>query len=385
MAAKPAVMFVDDESAVLESLQLTQQKHYEVRVAGSGAAGLRMLRDEPRISVVVADMRMPEMDGAAFLRNVREQAPDVVRLLLTGHADIEAAAKAINDGRIFRFLIKPCPPPEVTAALEAAVKMHRLLTGERILLEKTLIGTVKAITNVLGLTNPMALGRAARIRDRARRAAETMSAEDRWHLEFAATCSQLAAAALPDATMFKLYHGEVLSAPERDALIESMRAINRSLSESPRLEAVTETLNELIELIGNHKGVEHEESRAHPNARLLRALIDLEALESGGRSFNEALAKLRENADDYGEEALTVLTSSQAPGSRETSITGCAPACLEDGMILAEDLKTTDGLLLLPRGFELTRSSREHIVKRFGAALPRRVEVYLGSDASKSA
>jgi FixJ family two-component response regulator len=384
MAARPVVLLVDDEPAVLEAFQLTQRRHYDARVARSGHAGLKLLRGEPGISVVISDMRMPEMDGASFLRAVREEAPDVVRLLLTGHADIEAAASAVNEGRIFRFLTKPCAPDEMTTAIAAAVEMHRTLTAERVLLQKTLIGAVKAVTNVLGLTNPMALGRTVRIRDRVRLAAESISCDDRWHLELAAMCSQLAAAALPDDLIYKLYHGESLSAAERRALIESMHAINRSLAEVPRLEPVTDILDELTRLIGGHERVEYEGARTSPNARLLHAIIDLESLEAGGQSFRQALAQLEKRAAVYGEDTLLAL-SSLAPGSGDAGSARCATGSLEDGMVLAEDLRTADGLLLLPRGFEITQSSREHIVNRFAASLPRHVEVYLDSARCESA
>jgi hypothetical protein len=328
-------------------------------------------------------MWMPEMDGATFLSRVRDQAPDAVRMLLTGHADIEVAARAINEGRIFRFLTKPCPPEEMTSALADAIGMHRLVTAERVLLQKTLLGSVKAVTNVLGLTNPMALGRTVRIRDRARRAAEEIGSDDRWHLEFAAMCSQLAAASLPNRIIYKLYHGETLSEAERDSLIDSMHAINHALADVPRLEPVTQTLEELTNLIGSHQGIGNENARTNPNARLLHAIIDLESLEASGRSFSEALATLQKRTAVYGEDVLKALVSLD-PDTHETGTTRCAPAKLDDGMVLAEDLRTSDGLLLLPRGFELTPSSRKHIVNRFVASLPDRVEVYVNSDMIKS-
>jgi response regulator RpfG family c-di-GMP phosphodiesterase len=87
-AAKPRILCVDDEPNILSSLRrLFRSKGYEVLVANSGQEGLTLLETEP-IDLIISDMRMPIMDGAAFLEKVRARWPDTLRLLLTGYADI---------------------------------------------------------------------------------------------------------------------------------------------------------------------------------------------------------------------------------------------------------------------------------------------------------
>ncbi len=115
----PRVLFVDDEPELLESIADVWGLHYEVSTALGGAAGLVALaKHKPHI--VVSDMRMPSMDGATFLARARKRLPTAVRILLTGHADLDAALRAVNEGGIFRFLTKPCPPDVMGPALEAA-------------------------------------------------------------------------------------------------------------------------------------------------------------------------------------------------------------------------------------------------------------------------
>jgi response regulator RpfG family c-di-GMP phosphodiesterase len=376
MSQKPIVLFVDDEPAAVEGLQLTQRKQYEVRVAHSGAGGLEILRKEPDIAVVVSDMRMPDMDGATFLSEVRRIAPDVVRILLTGYADIEDAVRAVNEGRIFHYLSKPCAPAHMSAALASAAEMHRLIAAERTLLQKTLVGSVKAVVNVLGLTKPAALGRSIRVRDRARKAAETLNIEDRWSLEFAALLSQVGAAALPDRISQKLNEGKPLTKEEQTEFVDSIEAVNRVLRSIPRLEPVTKLLDELMELTVSYHSDSANVPRTSANARLLHAIIDLEALEAGGKSFKQALDHLQRNDAKYGAEALAALNQLVADPT-QIDVAMCSPAMLTDGMVLAEDLTTTDGLLLLPRGFELSQSSREHIVNKFKDRLPERIKVHV--------
>src|SRR4051812_43176501 len=97
------VLCVDDEPEILEGLSLHLRRRYDVLTATSGAAGLELLRADQSVAVVVSDMQMPSMNGAAFLMQARGIVPDAVRLLLTGHANLDSAIAAVNDGQIFRF------------------------------------------------------------------------------------------------------------------------------------------------------------------------------------------------------------------------------------------------------------------------------------------
>ncbi|MDA0191736.1 MAG: response regulator, partial [Proteobacteria bacterium] len=106
-AAPWRLLCVDDEPNILSALRrLFRQGGYDVVVAGSGAEGLLRM-EEGSFDLVISDMRMPEMDGARFLEQVRRRWPDTVRILLTGYADISSTVEAINKGEIYRYLSKP--------------------------------------------------------------------------------------------------------------------------------------------------------------------------------------------------------------------------------------------------------------------------------------
>ena len=360
MAAKPVILCVDDERNVVESMELNLRRLYQVKTALSGAQGLEILRADQDVAVVLSDMRMPEMDGAAFLAAAREASPDSVRILLTGFADIESAVRAVNDGQIFRFLTKPCAPENLLGALAAGMEQHRLITAERVLLQKTLVGSVKALIEVLALSNPLALGRAVRIRDRTRKAVRQMSAEKRWQVEFAAMLSQLGAVSLPEEITRKLYDGETLDSSEQSRLAESMGAVNDILSHIPRLEPVTSLLSELQGMVEGYSGAGGA-ARPSEDARLLQAVIDLDALEAQGRSLSNSVDLLSSRRDLYGADVLAALRAIANDPTARQALT-VEVTRLREGMVLAEDLKTTTGVLIVPRGFELNQSSLEHIV-----------------------
>ncbi len=115
--------------------QLSQQ--FDILTAAGGEEALATVESRGPFAAVVCDMRMPGMDGIEVLGKIREMAPDTVRIMLTGHADLRTAMDSINEGNIFRFLTKPCPPKHLARGIEAGLQQYRLLTAERKLLERT--------------------------------------------------------------------------------------------------------------------------------------------------------------------------------------------------------------------------------------------------------
>lgn len=163
---RPWILCVDDEEFVLDGLRDTLRRGFEVHTATGATEALAMLRKEPDgYAVILSDMRMPGMFGSEFLREARTVAPNAVRMLLTGFADVDSAIRAVNDAQLFRFLTKPCEPEQLVRACIAALAQHRLITAERVLLEQTLRGSVNALVEMLSLASPAAFGRAGRVRD----------------------------------------------------------------------------------------------------------------------------------------------------------------------------------------------------------------------------
>lgn len=132
---RPTLLVVDDEPDVLDSLRHLFHRRYRVLTAANAPQGLELLQAEaPRVGVILSDQRMPGMTGDAFLARAREVAPDAVRLLFTGYADIQAVVSAINQGGIFHYILKPWNPAELEAVVAQAVQQYDLLADRRRLL-----------------------------------------------------------------------------------------------------------------------------------------------------------------------------------------------------------------------------------------------------------
>src|SRR5262249_14126011 len=119
MPARHCLLVVDDEPEVVQSLQDLLRFDYRVLGAQRASEGLRLL-DREEIHVVMTDQRMPEMTGVEFLERTRESHPDVVRLLFTGYADVQAVVDAINQGNVFRYITKPWDVGELKLLLKQA-------------------------------------------------------------------------------------------------------------------------------------------------------------------------------------------------------------------------------------------------------------------------
>lgn len=128
----PVVLFVDDESNILKALQrLTMDEEFETEIASSGDEGLQVLASLENVALIVSDQRMPGMNGAEFLQQSQQLAPDAIRMLLTGYSDIAAAADAINKGGASRYLNKPWNDDDLLQIVRTAVETWQLSQENR--------------------------------------------------------------------------------------------------------------------------------------------------------------------------------------------------------------------------------------------------------------
>ncbi|MBL8843742.1 MAG: response regulator [Planctomycetes bacterium] len=132
---KPRILLVDDEPSITATLAIALRKEpWEIVTATGGEAGLKLLQ-ERAASVVISDERMPGMSGADFLTQVAKRWPLTIRMMLTGQATLHDAMKAVNDGGIWRFFLKPTDPSDLKQSIRSALDHHALLVESRRLLE----------------------------------------------------------------------------------------------------------------------------------------------------------------------------------------------------------------------------------------------------------
>ncbi len=345
MADGVRILCVDDEPNVLAALERTLHDRFAVVTAPSGEKGLELMEANGPFTVVVSDMRMPGMDGASFLARARGRFPDTVRVLLTGHANVPAAVAAINDGGVFRFLTKPCPPDVLLETLEQAVAKHWFAQAERELLETTLRGTIHMLTQILAVASPWAFHRAAFAEACVRHALRTLRWREAWMYEAAASLSQIGWVGLPQDLV--LARGDE-ALPARDAALLASHAeiAWRLLAPIPRLDRVAEIVR-----YQNAPPPAKASSDVTRGAELLRAALAMEdafVKNMPAASINEHLRRLRPLPSD------AVIAAMDGFRAEFSELRAASVRDLVAGWVLDEDVRTRGGLLLLPRGQELT-------------------------------
>ena len=119
------ILFVDDEKSVLDGIERLLHGKFSISNAQDAVRGLASIQLFGPYAIVVSDMRMPGMDGASFLAQVRQMAPNTVTMLLTGQRDLDATIDAVNKGNIFRYLKKPCKKEDLVNAIQAGLAQYR--------------------------------------------------------------------------------------------------------------------------------------------------------------------------------------------------------------------------------------------------------------------
>lgn len=134
MSIVPIVLFVDDEPNILKTLRrLFMDEEYDIHTAGNGREALALIEAGLRPNLIVSDQRMPEMGGAEFLARASQLVPESIRMVLTGYADINAAVAAINQGGIYRYILKPWNDDDLKLTVREAVQHYLLKEENRVL------------------------------------------------------------------------------------------------------------------------------------------------------------------------------------------------------------------------------------------------------------
>lgn len=124
---KPSVLFVDDDKNILDSIKRVLSKEdYKILTANSAKEALRII-DKTEVRVIITDECMPCISGSSLLSMIRQKYPNIVRIMLTGNANVEIAIRAINEGEIYRFFTKPCNHAELAIAIRDAINQQELI------------------------------------------------------------------------------------------------------------------------------------------------------------------------------------------------------------------------------------------------------------------
>jgi response regulator RpfG family c-di-GMP phosphodiesterase len=397
--AQITLLFVDDELSILSSLKRLFRPHgYRIFTAGGGAEGLALLEKET-VDLVVSDMRMPEMDGAHFLEQVRNRWPHIVRILLTGYADVGSTIAAINRGEIYRYVAKPWDDNEIVLTIRDALERKRLETENSRLsdltvrqneelkvlnasleqkviertaelqqtvsfldqahqdLKKGFLATVHVFSGLIELRGGKLAGHSRRVADHARQLTQRLGLDEAaaQDVMLAALLHDIGKLGLPDHVLEKPFttlpaelRAEVMKHPAKGAMV---------LMGIPQLKNVAPLVRHHHECWDGSGYPDRLVGLALPiGARILAVANDYDALQMGtlvSRPLKpaEALTFLVENrARRYDPTVVDAFAALMAESLKDTiAELPIRPNQLKSGMVLARDLLHPDGYLLLAR------------------------------------
>src|ERR1017187_2575754 len=300
------ILLVDDDIRVVSALQRRLYKSYQVEITSCAAEALEAFAGSS-YAVVVSDLHMPGMNGIEFLSRVKETSPETVRILLTGQADLVMAIAAVNEGSVFRFLTKPCPDELLTKTLDAALGQHRLMIAERDVLQQTLMGTVGVLVEILAAIQPVAFGRASRVRQYVRTLAEVMKLDDLWQFEAAAMLSQIGCISVDPEVLRKYDAGEELSTAEMAQMLSHPQVGQTLLRQIPRLHSVSQMIGRQYHAFNGSAGFQPGTYAVALGAQLLHVALDFDRLTGMGRSPADALMEMQRDAPQYSPDVLAAM------------------------------------------------------------------------------
>ena len=354
------VLFVDDDPQLLAAFGRAYRKRFDFHTATSGDQGLEVIRTSAPFAAVVADMRMPGMNGVEFLSQVQVLAPDTTRIMLTGQADLDTAMEAVNKGRVFRFLNKPCDEEPLAEVLEAGIRQYELVTSERILLEQTLTGSMQVLVDLLSIFDPKLFGRAQEVKEYALDLAERMGIGRPWDLGIAALLAPIGRMAIPIDLQGRKNRGDRLTIQEQEAFRTIPETGARIVANIPRLKSVSQIiLYSSKDFDGEGYPMDAVKGEDLPmESRILRLATDF--VDEVRQRHSKALVfeRFRLAPGKYDPAVLRALGQAlgagAADGPEEVPRQLLAIEELQPGMVLAGDVMSPDAMILLPAGTRLS-------------------------------
>lgn len=353
------ILFVDDDENLLEGYRRNLRNEFEFEGALNARDGLEIVINQGPFAVVISDMRMPGADGLKFLSILKEKFPDTVRIMLTGNADMQTAINAVNEGSVFQFLTKPCSPDRLKNSINLGLRQHQLITSEKELMEKTLKGIIRILSDILAATNPAAFSRSSRIVRLAVKLAQNSGYKELWKIEIASMLSQIGYIAIPEVTLNKIYAGEKLEEKEQEMILQNPKIAFDLLSNIPRLEELAKIIYYQDKRFnGAGFPVDDAAGKNIPlESRILKIVLDYDTLISANISKSDALNKIKGRTGWYDTDIVILLENMINLDNEQNKTSNILSVNLTDlkvKMILAEDVVSRDGKSLLPKGQEVT-------------------------------
>ncbi|MGF1721912.1 response regulator [Vibrio kyushuensis] len=349
-----SVLLVDDEINILNSFRRTLRNQVDIDLANSGKDALELIENK-QYAVIISDMQMPEMNGLELLEIVKDISPDTVRMMFTGNADQKTAVDAVNVGDVFRFINKPCSPPELLVFIQAALRQHDLIVAEKVLLNQTLSGTISVLNEVLSLVSPEINEHNNRVQFHMNQLGKALKLRKHWSFQPMVHLSQLGYIAFPPSTLKNMSRGQVITEEDRQLFAQHPCLAYDLLRKIPRMESIAKTIL-YQEKSFNGDGAPYDDLKGKSlplGSRMLKIVCDYVRLEKEGFNPDRAAEALEQQAERYDPDVFNAF---------KTTLTLTPPkifvdiAMLTIEMILKQEIWTNRDQLVAGKDQQVTEA-----------------------------
>lgn len=344
------ILLLDDDLNLINSIKRQLKGKFDCYFTTSPKEALIYLQKNNNIAVIISDYKMPLMNGAEFLNKTIPISPQSIRIMLTGQADIDAIVSIINDGNIFRFLTKPCPPGLFIKNIEDAIKQFRLEKVEKELLSKTLTASIQVMMDIMVLAKPSIFNRSIRLKKYIAKVLNELKVANKWQIEIASVLSHLGFITIPDEIIKKLNTNEKLDLEDTVLYQLYTKTSNEIISKIPRLEHVAKIIK-YQEKDFDGEGLPADKIKGSDipfGSRVIKIAIDYDKLIQQNFSHEAAISSLGSKKNKYDTEIIKAFGTalSESTIKRKYSIADLEISELNSDMYIANDIISKSGVIL---------------------------------------
>ncbi|WP_404309005.1 response regulator [Neorhodopirellula lusitana] len=353
------ILFVDDDPILLGILSDTARKHldgdFEVQTAEGGRSAIEIANSLGPFSVVLVDMQMPNLNGIETIGHLRTNMPQAIFVMLTANLELGTAIQAVNEGKVFKFLAKPCQPNEIISTIMAAQAEHASLVSAKDLLSGTIAGTLDLMTDLIEMPDGRHID-TARLLESTNALAAKMSIDLGWEERIAARVFLVGIAMLSPSEAERFENLEPCSDGHKELLTKVCMNSAGLLKKIPRFNWIVD----LLRLVPKADKYREAGSRAEVSALLLRVVFYWNHLTMKGMRVEDALASICSTIPNLPRDLIRAIESLNDNRDALCVKTLAIPE-LKAGMIPYESISNGLGCTVVRAGRRLTPKMIENL------------------------
>lgn len=357
------VLIIDSDSRLLETCKQQLQKRFPLFTALSSEQAIELALDEGPFAVIATNLNLSGTKGANFLSELKKLSPDSLYIILVGDKNLQPVAKVLDNVGISRLLPKPCEPKKLAETIEISLREYQFRKTEQEKLEETLRGSVEVLCEILSLVSPKVFSQAMRIKNYVGHIAKQLELPELWQYEAAAMLCQIGCVTMPPDLLGKVYGKEELTLSEKKMFASHPSVGCKLLSHIPGLEKIARMIEDQMRPFRDYPSLEklaNKDRIIATGAQMLKVATYFGQL-GGQEIFHQAILNALCKTDGEFNPKMLTAFAGFVFDKVETEVRTLTVKDLEIGMVTDEDIKSQKGILLLPKGVEVTYTALERL------------------------